>query len=198
MPHMCHTRGTFTVNGGNSRIKHRPASAYVGPANTGLGLPTFQAGIQTAIKTTGGRGEGDLHPARKYQPSTGPVKGSKILWPRSSRTHATLPRAEPLHGQSILKVLRTRPLTAPAAGSDRRLSGEARHVGGHSYRSDHEPHGSVPGVQRRRPGARPGMHLRREGAHLRSPLCAWAAACRCCVPDRTVIGGQSRSYADTS
>ena len=22
---------------------------------------------------------GDLHPARKYQPSTGPVKGSKIL-----------------------------------------------------------------------------------------------------------------------
>jgi hypothetical protein len=30
-----------------------------------------------------GRG---LHPARKYQPSTGAVKGSKILWPRRFRT----------------------------------------------------------------------------------------------------------------
>jgi hypothetical protein len=38
-----------------------------------------------------------------------------------------------LHGQSILEVLRTKPLMAPAPGSDRRLSGEAHRVGGHSH-----------------------------------------------------------------
>jgi hypothetical protein len=75
---------------------------------------------------------------------------------------------EPLHGQSILEVLRTRPLTAPAPGSDRRLSGEAHQVGGHSHRSDHEPRGSLPGLQGRRPGTRPCLHVRREGAHLRA------------------------------
>jgi len=53
--------------------------------------------------------------------------------------HAHSPaRTEPLHGQRILEVLRTKPLTAPAPGSDRRLSGEALRVGGHSHRSDHE------------------------------------------------------------
>ena len=57
-------------------------------------------------------------------------------------------------------------MTAPAPGSDRRLSGEAHQVGRHSHRSDHEPHESVPGIWRRWPGARSGMHLRRQRAHL--------------------------------
>jgi hypothetical protein len=57
------------------------------------------------------------------------VKGSKILWPRPLRTPHNLPPTAPLHGQSILEVLRTKPLTAPAPGSDRRLSGEAHQVG---------------------------------------------------------------------
>jgi len=61
--------------------------------------------------------------------------------------------------QSILEVLRTRPLTAPAPGSDRRLSGEARQVGSHS-------HGSLAGVPRRRPGSRSAMELQRERAQL--------------------------------
>jgi hypothetical protein len=65
-----------------------------------------------------------------YQPSTGAVKGSKILCPRPSRKRTPLACTEPLHSQSILEVLRTRPLTAPAPGSDRRLSGEAHQVGG--------------------------------------------------------------------
>jgi hypothetical protein len=73
---------------------------------------------------------------------------------------------EPLHGQSILEVLRTKPLTAPAPGSDRRLSGEAHQVGSHSHRSDHEPQGSLPGLQGRRAGPRAGMRVRRKRAHL--------------------------------
>ena len=60
----------------------------------------------------------------------------------------------------------TRPLTAPAPGSDRRLSGEGHQVGGHRARSGHEQQRSVHGVRRRRPGARPGMHLRYERTHL--------------------------------
>ena len=60
--------------------------------------------------------EGGLHSARKYQPSTRPVKGPKILWPRRSRMRITPTRMEPLHGQSILEVLRTKPWTAPAPG----------------------------------------------------------------------------------
>jgi hypothetical protein len=76
------------------------------------------------------------HPAREYQPSTGAVKGSKILWPLLFRTHTNPPRTEPLHGQSIFEVLRTKPLTAPAPGSARRLSSEAHHVGSHSHKSD--------------------------------------------------------------
>src|SRR5258708_32904249 len=47
------------------------------------------------------------------------------------RTHTTLAHAQPLHGQSILEVLRTRPLTALAPGSDRRLSVEGHQVAGH-------------------------------------------------------------------
>jgi hypothetical protein len=150
--------------------------------------PTFSAGSGVG-----------LHPARKYQPSTGAVKGSKILWPRPLSTHINLGRTQPLHGQSILEVLRTRPLTAPAPGSDRRLSGEAHHVGGHSHRSDHEPHGSLPGMQRRRPGARTGMHMRRQRAHLHAHDLHRVHGQRRarCVPDRKVIGGQSRSPADT-
>jgi hypothetical protein len=127
------------------------ASAAARPAEA----PFFgSAGTQTAVNTTCGRRDGGLHPAREYQPCTGPVKDFKILWPRPSRTHANLPRPEPLHGQSILKVLRTRPLTAPAPGSDRRLSGEAHQVGGHPHRSDHEPHGSLPGMPSRHARAR--------------------------------------------
>jgi hypothetical protein len=76
-------------------------------------------------------------------------------------THAPA-YAKPLHGQSILEVLRTRPLTAPAPGSDRRLSGEAHQVGGNSHRSDHEPRGTLPGLPRRWPGARTRMHVRRQ------------------------------------
>jgi hypothetical protein len=41
--------------------------------------------------------------------------------------------SDPLHGQSILEVLRTSPLTAPAPGSDRRLSGEAHQTGGQQH-----------------------------------------------------------------
>jgi hypothetical protein len=143
---------------------------------------------------------GGPHPVQEYQPSTGPVKGSKILWPLLARTHIPPACAKPRHGQSILEVLRTRPLTAPAPGGDRRLSGEAHQVGDHSHRSDHEPHGSVPGVQRRRPGARPGMHLRWEGAHLHAgDLRSMHGQRRTrCVPDRTVIGSQSRSPTGTS
>jgi hypothetical protein len=111
-------------------------------------------------------GPGGLHPAREYQPSTGPVKGSKILWPHPHPLGQPLTPIEPLHGQSILEVLRTRPLTAPAPGSDRRLSGEAHQVGRHSLRSDHEPQGSLPGLQGRRTGTRSRLHLRRERAHL--------------------------------
>ena len=111
-------------------------------------------------------GEGGLHPARKYQPSTGAVKGSKILWPRPLRTPHNHPPTAPLHGQSILEVLRTKPLTAPAPGSDRRLSGEAQHVGSHPHRSDHGQQASVPELQRRRLGALPRMHLLWQRAHL--------------------------------
>ena len=46
--------------------------------------PTFQAGTQSAANTRDEQVEGGLHPARKYQPSTGAVKGSKMLWPRPS------------------------------------------------------------------------------------------------------------------
>jgi hypothetical protein len=102
---------------------------------------------------------GNISPPR--DPSRVPRSFGRALLAR-----ATLTLIGPLHGQSILEVLRTRPLTAPAPGSDRRLSGEALHVGGHSHRSDHGQQGSVPGVQRRRPGARSGMRLRRERAHL--------------------------------
>ena len=70
--------------------------------------------------------EGGLHPARKYQPSAGAVKGSKILWPRPSAPILNLARAEPLHGQSILKVLRTKPLTAPAPALARTLNSAAQ------------------------------------------------------------------------
>jgi hypothetical protein len=100
------------------------------------------------------------------QPSTRPVKGPKILWPRPFALAQPLTPIELLHGQSVLEVLRTKPLMAPAPGSDRRLSSEALRVGGHSHRSDHEQQGPVPGVRRRRPGARAGMRLRRERAHL--------------------------------
>ena len=48
-------------------------------------------------------------------------------------THINLARVESLHGQSFLELLRTRPLTAPAPGSDRRLSGEGHQVGGHQH-----------------------------------------------------------------
>jgi len=117
----------------------------------------------------------------------------------SSRLARRSRPSKPRHGQSILEVLRTRPLTAPAPGSDRRLSGEARQVGGHSHRSDHEPQESVPGVQRWRPGARLGMHLRRERAHLHTcDLHRVHGQRRArCVPDDKVTGGESRSPADT-
>ena len=89
--------------------------------------------------------------------------------PRSfGRAHPqayTLTSRELPHGQSILEVLRTKPLTAPAPGSDRRLSDEGHQVGGHRARSGHEQ-ASVHSVRRWRPGARPGMHLRRQGTHL--------------------------------
>ena len=107
---------------------------------------------------------------------------------------------EPLHGQSILEVLRTRPLTAPAPGGDRRLSGEALHVGGHSHRSDHDPHGSLPGLQGRPTGARTGMRLRRGRAHLYTYdlHCVHGQRRARCVPDRKVISGQSRSATGTA
>ena len=38
-------------------------------------------------------------------------------------------------------------------------------MGGHRHGSDHELH-DLPGMPKRRPGARPGTHLRREGPHL--------------------------------
>jgi hypothetical protein len=71
-----------------------------------------------------------LHPARKYQASTGAVKGSEILWPRPFALTLSLTHPELLHGQSILEVLWTMPLTAHAPGSDRRPSGEGHLVAG--------------------------------------------------------------------
>jgi len=114
-------------------------------------------------------------------------------------THINLARAEPLHGQSILQILRTRPLTAPVPGSDRRLSGEAHQVGSHSHRSDHEQQGSLPGMQRRRPGPRAGMHLHRERAHLptRYLPCVHGQRRARCVPDRGGGRGVSRSLTDS-
>jgi hypothetical protein len=38
--------------------------------------------------------EGGLHPARQYQPSTGAVKGSKILWPRPFCTFKLIESAQ--------------------------------------------------------------------------------------------------------
>ncbi len=107
---------------------------------------------------------------------------------------------EPLHGQSILEVLRTRPLTARAPGGDRRLSGEALHVGGHSYRSDHDPHGALPGLQGRRTGPRFRVHLRRGRAHLYTYdlHCVHGQRSARCVPERKVISGQSRSATGTA
>jgi hypothetical protein len=57
----------------------------------------------------------------------GPVKGSKILWP-DPLAEESLTLIDRQHGQSILEVLRTKPLTAPAPSSDRRLSGEVLHL----------------------------------------------------------------------
>ena len=102
---------------------------------------------------------GNISPPR--EPSRVPRSFGRI-----SPLAQPLPPAQPRHGQSIFEVLRTMPLTAPAPGSDRRLSGEAHHVGGHPHRSDHEPHGSVPAVPRRQLGTRATMLLRRERAHL--------------------------------
>jgi hypothetical protein len=67
---------------------------------TGTPQRSWPASMESG--SVSGIGSG-LHPARQYQPSTGPVKGSKILWPgrhriRSTCTHAGLP-----HGQSILE-----------------------------------------------------------------------------------------------
>ncbi len=113
----------------------------------------------------------------------------------SSRLARRSRPSEPRHGQSILEVLRTGPLTAPAPGSDRRLPGEGHQVGGHRHRSDHEPNGSLPGMSRWWLGARTGMHLRREQAHLHTRELHRVHGQRRarCVPDRKVIGGQSRS-----
>ena len=117
----------------------------------------------------------------------------------SSRTHTTPARMQLLHGQSILKVLRTKPLTAPAPGSDRRLSGEGHQVGGHRHRSDHEPQRPVPGMRRWRPGARQGMHLQRERAYLHTRDLRHVHGQRGarCVPDRGVGRGVSRSLTDS-
>jgi hypothetical protein len=149
--------------------------------------------------TTGGRGRRPS-PGAEVSALHGTRQGSQDPLAAPVPHAHTLTRTEPLHGQSILEVLRTRSLTAPAPGGDRRLSGEAHQVGAHPHRSDHEPHGSLPGVPRRRPGPCTGMHLRREGAHLHTCdlHCVHGQRRARRVPDRTVIGGQSRSYADTS
>src|SRR5215469_11441119 len=121
------------------------------------------AGNQTRAVAKGGP-----HPAREYQPSTGAVKGSKILWPGHLCTQTSRIYAELAHGQSILKVLRTKPLTAPAPGSDRRLSGEAHQVGGHppgtGGRHDHHAQAAVADLSQRSlphmPGRRPSPRSR--------------------------------------
>jgi hypothetical protein len=117
---------------------------------------------------------GGLHPARDCQPFTGAVKGSKSFGRALHRPRNPSRASSLLHGQSILAVLRTKPLTAPAPGGHRRLSGEARQVGGHSLRSDHEPQGSLPGLPGQRPGPWPWVHLHRERAHLHTPRSARA------------------------
>jgi hypothetical protein len=127
-------------------------------------VAAFQAGAQVAPNSTGGgkaafTRRGSISPPR--EPSRVPRSFGRI-----SPLAQPLPPAQPRHGQSIFEVLRTMPLTAPAPGSDRRLSGEAHQVGGHPHRSDHEPHGSVPAVPRRQLGTRATMLLRRERAHL--------------------------------
>ena len=56
-----------------------------------------------------------------------------------------------------------------------------------------------PECRRRRPGARSGMHLRRECTHLHTLDLRRVHGQRRarCVPDRKVITGQSRSHAGT-
>jgi len=114
------------------------------------------------------------------------------------RVHTNLACLEPLHGQSILEVLRTRPLTAPAPGSDRRLSGEGHQVGSPRRRSGHEQQRQVRDVRRRRLGPRPGMHVPWERAHLPAHDLHRVQRQRRarCVPDRKVISGESRPPPD--
>jgi hypothetical protein len=111
---------------------------------------------------------GSLHPARECQPSSGAVKGSKILWPHPPGLARRSRPSEPRQSQSILGVLRTRPLASPAPGSDRRQSGEAHQVGGRSHGSDHEPQRSLPGMRR--------------GGLVPAPECTCSGTAHTCTP----------------
>jgi hypothetical protein len=73
---------------------------------------------------------GGLHPARGLSALHGSRQGFQDPLAASPPHTHTAAGTGPLHGQSILEVLRTRPLTAPAPGRDRRLSGEGHQVGG--------------------------------------------------------------------
>jgi hypothetical protein len=116
--------------------------------------------------------------------------------------HAYTPaRTEPLHGQSILEVLQTKLLTAPAPDTDRRLSGEGHQVGGHSRRSDHEQHGSLHSLPGRRLDPPPGCTCV-GNAHSCIPVVCTVCGgsdSACCVPDGSVkpgADGRSRTGRD--
>src|SRR5215469_6998746 len=120
---------------------------------------------------------GGLHPARKYQPSTGAVKGSKILWPLTSARAYTLralslctakaswkPAAKPLTLplQAVIGAYRVKPTRWEANGPGESHEHHARPAGIDSRSA----HGTLHDMQRRRPGPSSGMHLLRECAHL--------------------------------
>lgn len=153
-------RGLTVTHGANAKAM---TCTSTGPARRSRSLPSRDSDCCQYQRRAWGRRPS---PGAEVSALHGTRQGFQDPLAAPLHTHRHLACMELLHGQSILEVLRTRPLTGPAPGSDRRLSGEAHHVGRHSHRSDHEPHGSVPAVQRRRPGARPGMHLRRERPHL--------------------------------
>jgi hypothetical protein len=57
-----------------------------------------------------------LHPARQYQPSTGPVKGSKILWPGRLRLHLPVRAPGCRTAKASWKSLRDQALDSSRSG----------------------------------------------------------------------------------
>ncbi len=102
------------------------------------------------------------------------------------RTHTNLAHAKPLHGQSILEVLRMPP---PRSRRTQRHQRGTRHLGRHTRHQRSRAHSPAP--CRRTLPACPDGPGHEDLHHLPGQRRAR------CVPDGKVIGGESRSPADT-